>query len=94
MKKPLWITIAATSAVVLFGSGLLVGRHFPAHHFEKISQDPYLLDTSTGRVCDYLGQDQGLTQPSTASGSQSNDPEVSAALKALNKQTVSIPPCN
>ena len=30
------VGIAITMAIVLFGSGVLVGREFPAHRFERI----------------------------------------------------------
>jgi hypothetical protein len=31
---------------------LLVGRQFPAHRFERFGDTHYLLDPTTGRVCD------------------------------------------
>jgi len=54
MKNPFLIMACAICAVVLFGSGLLVGRQFPAHHFEKLPQSTYLLDSSSGHICDLL----------------------------------------
>jgi hypothetical protein len=51
-----------------FGSGLLVGRQFPAHHFEKMENSHYLLDTSTGHVCDFLPVQVGQQTTSTYSG--------------------------
>ena len=44
--------IAFASALLLFGSGLLVGRQFPAHHYEKFGTTAYLIDIATGKVCD------------------------------------------
>ncbi len=49
--KPLLYISGAALCLILFGSGMLVGREFPSHRYEKISTGPYLLDVSTGRVC-------------------------------------------
>lgn len=37
---------------LVFGSGVFVGRRFPSHRFEKFGETRYLLDATTGRVCD------------------------------------------
>jgi len=34
-----------------FGSGLLVGRQFPAHRFERFGETVYLFDPTTGKIC-------------------------------------------
>jgi hypothetical protein len=34
-----------------FGSGLLVGREFPAHRYERFGETLYLFDPTTGKVC-------------------------------------------
>ena len=47
----LFVVIVSGACLIGFGTGLLVGRQFPAHHFEKIPSTPYILDTSTGHVC-------------------------------------------
>lgn len=44
------IVLGATS--LGFGSGLLVGRRFPAHSFQRFGDSRYLLDPATGKVCD------------------------------------------
>jgi hypothetical protein len=46
----LFIAIIAIACGIGFGSGLLLGRRFPAHSFQKFGQ--YLLDPTTGHVCD------------------------------------------
>jgi hypothetical protein len=46
----LFVAIVAIACGIGFGSGLLVGRQFPAHSFQKFGQ--YLLDPTTGHVCD------------------------------------------
>ena len=45
------LIIGAITAPILFCAGLLVGRQFPAHHYERFGTSVYLYDTSTGRVC-------------------------------------------
>ena len=50
MMRNTWI-IASMVAVLLFGSGFLVGREFPVHHYERFGNGFLLYDTSTGRVC-------------------------------------------
>ena len=51
MKKTTWIAVATLASAILLGSGFLVGRQFPAHHFEHLGNRPYLYDSSTGHVC-------------------------------------------
>jgi len=51
MNKPLIILGSCLLVVIAFGGGVLTGRQFPAHHFEKIPSTPYILDSSTGKVC-------------------------------------------
>jgi hypothetical protein len=45
------ILLAGVCVVVGFGSGLLIGRQFPAHRYEKFGNTPYLLNPATGKVC-------------------------------------------
>jgi len=35
-----------------FGIGVITGRQFPAHHFERFGASRYLLDSATGKICD------------------------------------------
>jgi len=48
----LFVVLISGACVAGFGSGLLVGRQFPAHHFERFGNSSFLLDPATGRVCD------------------------------------------
>ena len=50
----LFVVLISGACIVGFGSGLLVGRQFPAHQFERFGNSSYLLDTSTGKICDLL----------------------------------------
>jgi len=50
----LFVVLISGACIVGFGSGLLVGRQFPAHHFERFGNSSYLLDTSSGKICDPL----------------------------------------
>lgn len=49
-----WIAFGALTGVWLFGAGFLIGRQIPAHHFERFGNTTYLVDTSTGLLCDAL----------------------------------------
>ena len=46
------IGIAIIACIVGFGFGLLVGRQFPAHGYQKYGETRYLLDSSAGKLCD------------------------------------------
>jgi hypothetical protein len=48
----LFVAIVLIACGVGFGSGLLVGRQFPVHRFERFGESRFLLDPTTGRVCD------------------------------------------
>jgi hypothetical protein len=47
-----FVLVVLGAVAVGFGSGLLVGRHFPAHSFQKYGETRYLLDPATGKICD------------------------------------------
>lgn len=61
-RRFLWMCGAALILAVSlgFGSGLLVGRQFPARHFERFGNSSYLLDPSTGRICDPFKDPSGV----------------------------------
>lgn len=71
-----FVVLVITSVAVGFGSGLLVGRQFPAHRFERLGESWYVMDTTTGRVCNPFKDptattnpiDQGLTGEKDANG--------------------------
>jgi hypothetical protein len=48
----LFVAVVVTACAVGFGSGLLVGRHFPTRSFQKFGDTRYVLDPTTGKVCD------------------------------------------
>jgi hypothetical protein len=50
-------TSIAIAASLAFGGGLLVGRQFPAHHFERFGETAFLYDTSSGRMCNPFKDD-------------------------------------
>jgi hypothetical protein len=37
--------------IILFGSGLLVGREIPRRHYERLPDTSFVFDDSTGAVC-------------------------------------------
>ena len=45
------IVLATVTFVVAASGGFLLGRQFPAHHYEPWKNSSLLLDTATGRVC-------------------------------------------
>lgn len=51
-NKAIAVCVGVVVCAVCFGSGLLVGREFPARHYERFGNTSYLLNTSTGKVCD------------------------------------------
>jgi hypothetical protein len=46
--------LVSGAVVIGFGSGLLVGRQFPARRYEQFGSSLYLLDSTTGKVCNPL----------------------------------------
>lgn len=77
--------IIAIVCMTGFGSGVLVGRQFPVHHFEKMQNAPYLYDTSTGRVCSF-----GLAKTEASGANDQSD-----FLKSLSENgSNSVPPCD
>jgi hypothetical protein len=76
----LFVAIVIVACGAGFGSGLLIGRQYPAHHFEKMENSHYLYDTSTGHVCDFYP----AQSPTSASD----------FYKSLNLANTTIPPCN
>ena len=48
----LFVAVLFCVCAIGFGGGLLVGRQFPAHHYERFATTSYLLDPSSGKVCD------------------------------------------
>lgn len=51
----LFVGIVFCACGLGFAFGVLIGRQFPAHHFERFGESGfYLLDSTTGRVCNPL----------------------------------------
>lgn len=67
-------------ALVVFSLGFLLGRQFPAHHFQVLSAESpsLLLDSTTGRVCD-------IRSPQVKGAKNSAD---SAALEVMGAKAV------
>lgn len=88
------ILLAGACIVAGFGSGLLVGRQFPPHHYEKFGNTSYLLDPTTGKVCNPFADpnanpmDANLFNQGLSSGTNAADP---LAKYEIAKPTV--PPC-
>ena len=71
-----FVGIAIIACIVGFGFGLFIGRHYPAHGFQKFGESRFVLDSATGRVCDPFKDtkastnifDQGSTGAKDANG--------------------------
>jgi hypothetical protein len=48
----LFVAVVVGACGVGFGSGLFLGRQFPANHFERFGSSRFLLNPSTGKICD------------------------------------------
>ncbi len=73
-----FVLLVLGAAGLGFGSGLLVGRQFPAHRYERFGNSTYLLDSATGKVCD-LGSFASPKEAANPSGDSVTD-----ILKSLN----------
>jgi hypothetical protein len=87
MKGSIYVW-SGTLGVLLFGVGLMVGREFPVHHYERISGSPYLFDNSTGHVCDTR-----ILKAETLS-SQPTQPGAPAGTISVDEFLATIKPCN
>lgn len=91
----IFVAIIVTVCAAGFGSGLLVGRQFPAHRFERFGESWYVLDTTTGKVCNPLKDPNVPTnifdQGGSASQPKSGFPDLSDLLPP-NKSTPNYPP--
>jgi hypothetical protein len=65
MKKEL---VLALSVVTLTAGaiGFLLGRRFPAHHYEAWQTSKLFYDTATGKVCDPFGLVKGQAGQGTS----------------------------
>jgi hypothetical protein len=50
MTTPLKAALLCLVALLVFAGGFLVGRQFPAHHYEKFNNG-FMVDQTTGVVC-------------------------------------------
>ena len=50
----LFVGIVFCACGLGFASGVLIGRQFPAHRYERFGESWYLLDPTTGKVCNPL----------------------------------------
>jgi hypothetical protein len=83
----LFVAIFLIACGAVFGAGLLVGRQFPAHHFERFG-DSYLLDSATGKVCVLAAFDN----PKDAANSSQHSDFADWANKRVAELNPSYPP--
>ncbi len=86
-----FILLLVVAAAVGFGSGLLVGRQFPAHRFERMGESWYMMDATTGKVCNPFKDPNTPTNPidQALTNNQPNTPNFYS--KAINPSYP--PPC-
>jgi hypothetical protein len=90
-----FVLLISGTVAVGFGSGLLVGRQFPSHRFERFGESWYVLDATTGKVCNPFKDPNTSTtvldllapSPQPKSGA----PDLSD-LFPTNKSTSNYPP--
>lgn len=58
-----FVLLVLGGVAVGFGSGLLIGRQYPAHRFERFGESRFLLDPTTGLVCDPFKDPKASTNP-------------------------------
>ncbi|MHB1700793.1 MAG: hypothetical protein ACYCSN_11825 [Acidobacteriaceae bacterium] len=63
MKRSTIAGCALLAVAALFGSGLLVGRQFPARHYERLGQTNFLYDSASGKACNPLKAPSGEGDP-------------------------------
>jgi hypothetical protein len=61
MTMRVWIVALIGCLGIGFGSGLLIGRQFPAHHYERFGSSSYLFEVSTGKLCNPLPESTHVT---------------------------------
>jgi hypothetical protein len=83
-----FVLLITGGIVAGFGSGFLTGRQFPAHRFERFGDTRFLLDPTTGIVCDPFKNPAGTA----ANPSQPGEP-LDEYLKQYQPQTNYPPPC-
>jgi hypothetical protein len=71
MTRFVWIAALAIG-LLMFGSGFVVGRRFPAHYYQRFGDGPLLYDTATGRICTIFKKtnlfDEGLKDKPSKDG--------------------------
>jgi hypothetical protein len=89
MNRSIGIVAIFLCVFLLFGSGFLVGRRFPIHHYEQFGQSVYLYDTNTGKICTTV-----KTDPFAAYGGHETDPPAGSQLdKPSSSSSVTYPFC-
>lgn len=93
-QKDVWLAALAVLFALGngFGAGLLIGRQFPARHYEKLNQSTsYLFDVNTGQICNPV---QYPTATYDANGLEIVKPaDPMAAYRAMAAGPAYPPPC-
>jgi hypothetical protein len=96
----LFVAIVAIACGMGFGSGLLIGRKFPAHTFQRFGDTRYLFDAATGKVCDPFKDPKASTNPfahltdqnGPSSAESPADPSSDPYAKYIVKPPSNYPP--
>jgi hypothetical protein len=95
-RKLVWVCLsgAILTAGVGFGSGLLVGRQFPARRFERFGDSHYLVEPATGKVCDPFKDPKESSNPFDDAFTQENPQSANGTtdLSSIWKPVSTYPP--
>jgi hypothetical protein len=95
------VGVALVACIVGLGFGLLIGRHFPAHGYQKYGETRYLLDSATGKLCDPFKDPKNpvTVDPFAAFGGKQTSPAPSTSGNPIDQSLSDIwkqpypPPC-
>jgi hypothetical protein len=92
----LFVAIVIIACGIGFGSGLLVGRQFPAHRFERFGNSSYLFDPTNGKVCNPFKKLEGneVDRELGSIGGNNQTQGNSFFERATSGASPAIPPCN
>jgi len=83
-----FVLLVFSAIAIGFGSGMLVGRQFPAHRFERFGETRFLLDPTSGKVCDPFKNPAGTTAVPSQPGESLDE-----YLKQFQSSSNYPPPC-
>jgi hypothetical protein len=79
MKKGVALSLMAAAVALASACGFFTGREFPRHKYQPILKGQGMMDTTTGKACDWRRSDSSgdKTDPFAAYGGAVNQPRAS-----------------